>query len=79
MTDATIKNAQKIKIDDKHFVAVGNIYGDTRGRYNDSEIIKTSYIINEDNNILYTKNASYNIEWASKIPISWNEYMTVFE
>lgn len=79
MTNGTIKNALRIKLDNNKFVAVGNIYNDSRNRYDNGEIIKTSYIINEENNILYTKNASYNIDWSSKTPISWNEYMKMFQ
>lgn len=78
MVDATIKNAYRIMVDEKKYVAVGNIYDDTRGRYKDGESVKTSYILDEDKDVLVTKNAIYKIEWTNKVPISWDEYMIKF-
>lgn len=41
---------------------VGDIYEDTRGRFNDGDRVTTSLITLEDGSIFYTQNSIYEVE-----------------
>lgn len=44
---------------------VGNIRRDTRGRFRDGELIRTSEVMSEDGSIIQTRNSTYFVEsWA---------------
>ena len=75
MISGTLKNAFLVETSDGKLVAVGNIFGDAKGRFDDGESIKTSYIISENNNVIHTKNSSYEVEWSNTTPISWDSYI----
>lgn len=72
MTNGTLKYAFLVETSDGKLVAVGNIFGDRKGRFDDGEFMKTSYIISENNNVIHTKNSSYEVEWANTTPITWD-------
>ena len=56
----TIKNAVR----DYLGCVSGSIYGDTKGRFQDGDFIRTSKIIKElPNNIIRTRNSVYRCEW----------------
>ena len=75
MIDATLKNAHLVWLDDKRFVAVGEVFGDKTGRFDDGENIKTSVVLSENNGILYTTSSVYTVEWSDKKVIEWDEYV----
>ena len=54
-----LKNAKKVHLSDDKMVVVGNIYSDSLNRFDDGLKIKTSYIINETEEYVKTKNSYY--------------------
>ena len=54
---AKLKNAYRIGN-----VYSGNIYGDTRGRFPDGELVRTSAVQSVDGNIVTTANSVYEVD-----------------
>jgi len=54
---AKLKNAYRIGN-----VYFGNIYGDTRGRFPDGELVRTSAVQSVDGNIVTTANTVYEVD-----------------
>lgn len=52
--DATLKNVKRCKL-----YCVGEIYGDTKGRFPDGTTVRTSPIVSIENGILQTLNTRY--------------------
>lgn len=59
----TLKNAQRVHLGEGRYAAVGEIYNDALGRFEDGERIKTSPITREIDGTIHTKNSTYKIEW----------------
>ena len=62
---AKLKNAEILKTS-LGDIALGQIYGDVRSRFNDGEWIYTSCIKSVDGNIVTTRNSVYECDWAAK-------------
>lgn len=61
---ATLKNARAF--DSGSSVRYqGFIYGDVNGRFNDGELVITSAVVDQDNDIIVTQNSVYKIEKAA--------------
>lgn len=63
----------KLKINERTEITVGTslsgyIFGDTRGKFNDGEWVRTSTVIkiNEDGTEIKTRNSTYEIERVSQ-------------
>lgn len=70
-----LKNAKKVHLYDDNFVAVGNVYSDVLGRWEDGEKIKTSKIVKEDLEYITTRNSYYKVQWADDKIYEWDEVM----
>ena len=62
---AVLKEAEIIQRDGWRF-ARGRCYGDTRGRFNDGDWIRTSDVVKIDGNTVTTRNSIYECEFAKK-------------
>lgn len=60
----------------EHFVYVGTIFNDKKGRFDDGLIVRTSYEVKTDGDILQTRNTRYklaDILACHKVTILWGE------
>lgn len=58
-----IKNAVRFGSDNLYCV-VGNLYQDSKNRWYDGVEIRTSQVVREEGNLIYTRNSVYMVEWA---------------
>ena len=54
-------NARRVPVSGGYIV-VGDVYEDTRGRFNDGDTISTSVVVQEDGPIILTANSIYEVE-----------------
>lgn len=45
----------------------GDVFGDTKGRFQSGDRIRTSPIVLIENNIVYTENSIYEVTWSETI------------
>lgn len=64
---ATLKNATRHTWG-SHVVITGNIFGDTRKRFDDGSVVTTSSVQEEKGDLIFTRNSIYKVEWAPKNP-----------
>lgn len=60
--DAIIKNGMTLTFRGQT-ILVGNIYGDTKGRFPDGKQVGTSEVVEVKGNIVQTRNSTYLVEW----------------
>ena len=58
-----IKNAVRWGSDDVYCI-VGTLYQDSKDRWWDGVQIRTSQVVREEGNLIYTLNSVYMVEWA---------------
>lgn len=60
-----LRNASRINTSHGTYVR-GEVYGDTKGRFVDGEVIRTSVVVTIEGNVVLTRNSIYEVEtWAS--------------
>lgn len=67
--NGTLRNTRRVPAgaDPRAPCLVGNVYGDTKGRFYDGERITTSTIMEEDGNVFRTRYSAYKVEtWAGR-------------
>lgn len=65
--DGVLKNVYFEQIFDKR-IAIGNIYDDRKGRFNDGTVIHTSAINKQEDDVIWTRNSVYRIEVIEASP-----------
>lgn len=65
--DGVLKNVYFEQIFDKR-IAIGNIYDDRKGRFNDGTVIHTSAIKKQEDDVIWTRNSVYRIEVIEASP-----------
>ena len=65
--DGVLKNVYFEQIFDKR-IALGNIYDDRKGRFNDGDSIHTSAITKQEGDVIWTRNSVYRIEVIEASP-----------
>lgn len=67
--NGTLRNARRVPkgMDVRAPCLSGNVYGDTKGRFYDGELITTSTILDEDGDTFKTRYSAYRVEsWADE-------------
>jgi hypothetical protein len=62
--DAIIRDYSVLELGPRHKVIIGKIYDDSKSRFNDGDVIKTSVAIdlNEEDGYVRTRNTMYKLE-----------------
>lgn len=71
----TLKNAKKAWLYDDKFVVIGDIYGDSKNRFDDGTKIKTSVLVSENGDTITTRNSLYKVEWQDDKIHNYHEVM----
>lgn len=59
---AKLRNAVRYFWNHKSYSIVGQVYGDTKGRFADGAEITTSKVLSEEGNVVITRNSIYEVE-----------------
>lgn len=65
--DGVLKNVYFEQIFNQR-IAIGNIYNDRKGRFNDGTVIHTSAITKQEDDVIWTRNSVYRIEVIEASP-----------